>query len=113
MKMDITLKNVSVFIGITIPVGAVLLGILDMYISYKLDDRFDTIENQQSANGAKLNMLIEERLAKMEQTELYKRMNEILRISPSSENNYSLDKYKMEEYESQKSIIDTVKPSTK
>lgn len=108
-----TLKNVSVFIGIIISVGAVLLGMLEIYISHKLDDRFDSIENQQSANGAKLNMLIEERLIKMEHTELYKRMNEIKNINPSNENNYSLDRYTVKEYELRKSVIDTVKPSTK
>ena len=89
MKADITLKGVSIIIGITISVGGILLGMLDLYISHKLSD----IRELQTANGAKLNMLIEERLVKMERTNLYLRMEKTLKMSASDLENYSIDRY--------------------
>ena len=87
MKIDITLKNISIFVAIVIPVGAALLGLLDLYISYKL---FDVIK-WQTATGAKMDMLLEERLVELEKGELYNRMNRIL--NRTDEENYSIDRH--------------------
>lgn len=87
MKADITLKNVSITIGIIITVSGVLLGLLDLYISHKISN----IKTLQTANGAKLDMLLEERMVKMKQGELYDRFNRVL--NRTNESSYSIDRY--------------------
>ena len=42
---------------------------------------------------AKQNIMLEERMARMERTELYNRMNEVLRMQPSSDSNYAIERY--------------------
>jgi len=83
-SLKINTANILKAVGLLITICGLIWGLLS---------KFNTAEVERMVIQAKLDMLLEERLAKMEQTELYKRMNEVLKMTPADEDNYSLDRY--------------------
>ena len=87
MIVEITLKTISITLGIVVTIGGVITAIGGLLwvpsekfntVTGKLDVRLTSIET-------KLDMLLEERLVKMEKSELYRRMADILKTEASKE----------------------------
>ena len=76
MNLEINTANILKIIGVVITVGGLLWG---------LSEKFNQADERLASIEAKMDMLLEERLAKMEKDELYKRMTEILKVQPSEE----------------------------
>ncbi len=83
MKLEINTVLILKVIGTLISLGTLL---------WLLAGKFNDAEVERTFIRAKLDMLLEERMSRMERTELYNRMNEVL-TKPSSKENYSLDRY--------------------
>lgn len=79
MLLEFTLKTVSVGLGIIVTIGGLFLGLFELLVNSKLEDsniRLTAIET-------KLDMLLEERLVKMQKSDLYRRMTESLKVKAS------------------------------
>ncbi len=79
MLLELTLKTVSVGLGIIVMAGGMFLGLFELLVNSKLEDsnlRLTAIET-------KLDMLLEERLVEMQKSDLYRRMTESLKVTAS------------------------------
>lgn len=79
MKIDINITNISKAVGIIVAIGGPFYGLFELLVAEKLQD----INLKLVDIEAKQNMLLEERLIKMQKNELYERMKESLRTKPS------------------------------
>ena len=96
MNVEVNTANVLKVIGTVVMLGGLLWGLAAKFNDTELRDA--KIQKYAEVMNAKLNMLLEERMAKMERTELYDRMNEVLRSDPSDSTNYSMDRYMPKDY---------------
>ena len=97
MKVDINTAFVFKAISAVISIGTLLWLLAGKFSDAELRDA--ELKAYAEVMNAKLSVLMEERMAKMERTELYDRFNEVLKTTPSSEDNYSLDRYMNNDYE--------------
>ena len=72
MKIDV--KVISTIIGIVVTLGGLL---------WALSGKFNEADIRLTSIETKLDMLLEERLIKMERNELYRRMEKSLKTKPS------------------------------
>lgn len=86
MKVDINIKTISIAIGIAVTIGTIFLGLFELLISKKLEPIYQRL----TAIETKMDMLLEERLVKMEKNDLYRRFvnqlnreNKMLKTTPS------------------------------
>ena len=87
MKIDI--NTLLKIIGTIIAIGTIIWGLAGEFNSAKLERTELLMEIRVLKTGQ--DILMEERMAKMERTELYNRMNRIL--NRTDEDNYSIDVY--------------------
>ena len=97
MNVEVNTANVLKTVGTVVMLGGLLWGLATKFNDAELRDK--ELHNYAKIIETKLDMLLEERMAKMERTELYNRMNEVLKITPSDSTNYSVDKYMPKDYE--------------
>ena len=90
-SLKINTANILKAVGLLITIGALMWGLLEKFNASEIRDK--ELLSYIKVMEAKQNILMEERMGRMERTELWNRMNEVLKMQPSDESNYSLDKY--------------------
>ena len=96
MKVDINTAFIFKTISAVISIGTLLWLLAGKFNDSEIRDK--ELLSYIKVVEAKQNILMEERMSRMERTELYFRMNKIL-YPPSSEDNYSMDRYIDSDYE--------------
>ncbi len=97
MKIDI--NTLLKIIGTIITIGAILWGLAGEFNGARVERAELLMYIKVLETGQ--NILMEERMVKMERTELYNRMNRIL--NRTDEDNYSIDAYVPNDYETKSS----------
>ena len=98
MNLEINTANILKTIALIITVGGLLWGLSSKFNDSEIRDK--ELLSYIKVMEATKNILREERMSRMERTELYNRMNKIL-YPPASEDNYSMDRYIDSDYEEQ------------